>query len=274
MGLFRDQESELPMLRRLVARLRDVARRQGVSAEEWPVAMVAYGLDMSEAPELLNEESLLIYADFVRAVAPAVRLSSLARLASFVSQRRGSGWRALLLYAMGESAHPELCARAATLAITSAAPVDSVVLTGAQEVVQLLAREDAPPAMLGALLSLPDLRFLPTLQPLLSLPLSRLRLLVSELKCSLNSVSSAFLLQLLDAEPSLAEEVTQALSRLAGATSLVADIALPIPTWAYASPTPQPLHAWSRAEYLPRILPRLQPHLSPKQIDSLRAAFV
>ena len=276
MGLLRDQESELPRLQRLVARLQEPTLRRNLPAEEWPTALVAYALHMSEDPAtLLGDEGLAVYADFASATPLPGRESALGHLAAFVSRSRGAGWRALLLCAMGEQGCPTLCARATTLAITLAPPVQSGPLAGAEAVVQLLAQDSAPPAMLGALLSLPELRLLPALQPLRQLPLLRLRTLLSQLSGTLNSLSSACLLQLLESHPAhLAEDIAAALARLATHTPLVADIALPLPTWAFESPTPQPLHAWSLPEFFPRILPRLQPHLSAQQLSSLRAAFV
>lgn len=273
MGLLRDQESELPMLRRLVARLTDSTRRRELDAEEWPTAMVAYSLQFSEDPQLLTE-GLATYADFVQLIPAAERLCSLNRLASFVNRQKGAGWRAFLLYAMGETTRPELSAKAATLAITNAPSTENEPFSGAQTIARLLAREEAPAAMLSALLSLSDLRLLPTLQPLATLHEVRLTALLSGLNTTLNSLSSAYLLELLEARPQLAQPISDALAVLAKNTPLVADIAMPIPTWAYTKPTPQPLHAWSLPEYFPRILPRLLPHLSSQQIDTLREAFV
>lgn len=273
MGLFRDQESELSALQRLVARLKDSARRAELPAAEWPMAMAAYGLHMSADPALLQEGSA-VYEDFKRCAAPAARLSSLTQLAQFVTRQRGKGWQALLLYAMGEDAQPALCARAATLAATLAPPAEGAPFAGVCAVVQLLAQESAPPAMLGALLALSDTRLLPALQPLSELPSARRRVLLAGVDATLNSLSAAFLLQQLETDPALAEEVTNALCRMAAQTPLVADIAMPIPTWQFAKPIPQPLHAWSLPEYLPRMLPRLRPHLSPLQIESLQRAFV
>lgn len=275
MGLLNDRESDLPPLQRLIVRLQDATRRRDLPVEEWPTALVAYALHISEDPALLGEESLAIYADFVTLAPVETRKNSLSNLAGFVTRRRGAGWRALLLYAMGETTCPELCARAATLAISLAPPVEGQPpLVGASAVAGLLAAATAPPAMLSALLSLPDLRLLPALQPLLALPLPRMRALLAPLSCTLNTLSSAFLLQALETRPAdLADHIVAALVRLATRTPLVADIALPLPTWAYTAPTPQPLHAWSLPEYLPRILPRLQPHLTPAQLSTLHTAF-
>ena len=56
-------------------------------------------------------------------------------------------------------------------------------------------------------------------------------------------------------------------------TTVVIDLVLPIPTWAFEKPTPQPLHGWQRAEYFPRLLPGLSAHLTEAQILRLRTAF-
>lgn len=278
MGLLRDQESELPQLQRLVACLQSPARRRELPPEQWPTAMLAYALHASEDPaQLLGAEALSVYADFVQLTPQPLRAGSLSKLAAFVTARRGGGWRALLLYAMGETTCPELCARATTLAATLAPPPaqGQPPVAGVAGAVALIARAEAPAAMLSGLLSLPELRLLPALQPLAALPLPRLRALLAALSCTLNSLSAACLLHLLEAHPAeLAGEITAALARLAARTPIVADIALPLPTWAFASPTPQPLHAWSVPEYLPRLLPRLSPHLSASQLATLRKAFV
>ena len=273
MGLFRDRADELPALQRLVERLKDAVGRQALSAEEWGTAVVAYGLHLSRDPELLSDESLAMYADFVRLVPENQRLASLNRLAGFVMQRKGDGWRALLLYAMGETANAELSARAANLAATCAAPSESVRFTGVQAIVELLARDEAPTAMASAVMSLSDLRFLPLLEPLCRLPLPRLQKLLAELRTTLNSLSAACMLHLLETRPELSQDISAALARLALHTSLVADVVLPVPTWAYEKPTPQPLHAWELPEFFPRMLPRLEPHLSSAQLDCLRKAF-
>lgn len=274
MGLFQDQESGLPLLQRLVARLKDATRRRELSPGDWTTAMTAYALQMSEDPALLTE-GLEAYADFAQIASASERQASLSRLAQFVMQRRGAGWRALLLYAMGEAEHAELCARAASFAVSLAPHEEPLPFAGAQALVELLAtHEDAPAAMLDGLLLLPDARLLSCTEPLYSLPTARMRSLLSGMRSPLNSLSSAFLLRLVEGNHELADAVTDALVRMAANTPLVADIAMPIPTWAFRNPTPQPLHAWSLPEFLPRILPRLLPLLSPQQVDALRAAFV
>ena len=273
MGLFRDRESELSALQRLVARLKDAARRHELSAAEWPLAMLAYALEMSEDPALLSPESRENYAAFARQTSADARQSSLAQLGQFISARRGRGWRALLLSALNE---PEaaLSARAATLALTLAPPAETERFAGAAAIVQLLAQEPAaPPCMLSALLDLSDLRLLPLLKPIYALPEPHAAALLAGLSGTLNSLSAEFLLQLLEAQPTLAPHITAALQRIAARTPLVADLVYPIPTWAYTQPAPQPLHAWTLPEYLDRMRPRLSPHLNTEQLHSLESSF-
>ena len=275
MGLFRDRESELSGLERLVARLKDAARRPDTSAEEWPLAMLAYSLHMSEDPAL-TEEGGAVYADFVAHTPPSVRRGSLAQLGQFITRRRGRGWKALLLYALGESADATLSHAAATMAISLAEPEGETRFTGAQAMVDLLCtRGDAPAALLSALLGLSDLRLYPLLKPLTeTLNEARWAALLAGLDTTLNSLSAACLQDVLEHYPALAEAITTALIRMVGKTPLVADLIYPIPTWAYENPAPQPLHAWSLQDYLPRLRPRLQPHLSLEQMQRLKAAFV
>ena len=63
------------------------------------------------------------------------------------------------------------------------------------------------------------------------------------------------------------------LERMAPAATAVIDLVMPIPTWAYTKPAPQPLHGWTRAEYFPRMLPVLSRHLTEAQISRLKVAF-
>lgn len=272
MGLLWDRESDLSEVQRSVLRVKDAARRREISPQEWPLAMVAYALEMSEDSTLLSEGAAA-YADFVRSAPAEARQTSLQLLSRFITSRKGEGWRALLLYTLGEAQNPKLCARAASLVLTLAAPEDSCRFSGAAALVHMLQRGVGTAGMLGAVLDTSDLRLLPLLEPLYTLPAAALAPLLADLHTTLNSLSSAWLLQLLEQQPALAESITSALVHLAGQTSLVADLVYPIPTWAYTNPTPQPLHAWTVAEYLPRMRPRLAPHLSPSQMHRLEAAF-
>lgn len=273
MGLFRDREADLTELQRLILRIREPGRRAELGAGQWATAMVAYALEMCEDPNLLNE-GLEIYAAYVQKVPEADRAAALSRLGSFISGRRGEGWRALLLFTQGEFAAPRLCSRAAMLALTLAAPAGNTRLAGAAALVRLVEQGSASPAVLSALLSVADLRLLPLVAPLCALPAEQMAPYLDGLNTTLNSLSAEWLLRLLEARPTLAPGVTAALVRLAGQTPLVADLVYPMPTWAYTRPAPQPLHAWTLPEFLPRMRARLAPHLTAEQMRLLEGAFV
>ena len=219
-----------------------------------------------------GEEFPPLYAQFEKKATPELRAQSLSRLSAFVARQRGVGWRALLLYAVSDS-HPLLAARASTLAVTMAPPQQEIRFAGALALVQLLRAQKHPSAaIMSGLLAPADLRLLPTLTPLHNMPTDQLTSLLPDLHGQLNSLSSAWLLPLAQV-PELCEPLTLAMERLAASTKLVADVNYPIPTWSFASPAPQPLHAWSLSEFLPRILPSLSPYLSTSQLQRLHTAF-
>ena len=113
----------------------------------------------------------------------------------------------------------------------------------------------------------------PFISKLATLPSERLAALVASLNPAGNHLSYSWVLAVLMAQPGLAEHVTALLERMAAVTTAVIDLVLPIPTWAFTKPAPQPLHGWSRAEYFPRMLPTLSQYLTEAQITRLRAAF-
>ncbi len=272
MALERDIFSELTGVSRLLSRLRDYRQRESLSPEEWCLGMVAFAIAEADQPELPGEEFPPLYAQFEKKATPEQRAQSLTQLSAFVTRQRGVGWRALLLYAVSDS-HPLLAARASTLAVTMAPPQQEIRFTGALALVQLLRTQKQPSAaIVSGLLAPADLRLLPTLTPLHDMPTDQLGSLLPALQGQLNSLSSAWLLPLAHV-PELCEPLTLALERLASSTKLVADITCPIPTWNFASPAPQPLHAWSLPEFLPRMLPSLSPYLSSTQLQRLHTAF-
>lgn len=275
MGMFRDRESDLSDLQRLIAKISEPGRRAELSPGEWPQAMVAYALQLSDDPALLGPEMQAAYADFVSNCTPRTRLAAIAQLAGFVRMRRGGGWRALLPAALGESADAAVCVYAATQVLTLAPPSEDERFTGAAALVHHLLKPAAPSAMLTALLSTADLRLLPLLEPLSHRPQAHLQALLDTLPAAtpLTSLASAWLLHLAEAEAAPIESIAAAFARMAACTPLVADLVYPIPAWAYENSTPQPLHAWSREDFLPRILPQLAPRLTPARLATLRSAF-
>ncbi len=272
MGMMRDREAELSGLRLLLSRLEEPTRRAELSATEWNTAFSAWALENAGA-EIPSQEAEKLYAAYRDAVPPEMRAQSLARLAAFISTRRGTGWQSLLYFVLGEQDNASLCSRAAYLVATLAPADDKQRFAGVRTVVQLLLDHEAtPPAALDGLLAPADLRLLPDVEPLHALPEARLLLLLRGLDGTLNSLSSAWLLSLAQ-KPALREELTSALLRLASRTSLVLDVVHPIPSWAFQSSAAQPLHAWSRADFFPRILPALTGVLLDSQITRLRQAF-
>ncbi len=275
MGVERDIFNELTGVSRLISRLRDYHQRDLLSPDEWCIGMLAFALAEAEQKDLPGDEFPPLYAHFARQVPPDMRLKSLARLASFVVQRRGEGWRALLLYAVGEPL-PAVSARAASLAVSLAPPVGDIRFAGLREAVRLLSSgkvESKAGDVLSGLFSPADLRLLPDLLPLHTLPPERLSTTLRSLHGKLNSLSAAWLLPLAPVSP-LQEDLTLAFEHLAASTDVVADLVYPMPTWNFASPSPQPLHAWSRPEFFARIRPQLEPFLPSPLFARLISSFL
>ena len=264
----------LSELERLAAMVQDPARVQEIGADEWPLAMIASGLVTSNDPDRLPE-NLAAYEIFSAKVDVAGRKGSLAQLVRFVTSRKGDGWRALLPYTLSEP-DSSLSRTAAMQLATLAQPglSENDKLTGVAELARLLIKQENTPAtVLEALLALSDLRVLPFLEPLCEQSSERLRALITAINPAPNHLSYSWVLKALAAQPALAEEITDLLARMGAATTVVIDLVMPIPTWAYAKPAPQPLHGWTRAEYFPRMLPVLSAHLSDAQILRLRNVF-
>ncbi len=272
MGLFQDNFSMLSELERLAAMVQDPVRVQQIGADQWPLAMMACGLMTSNDPDRLGD-NLGIYRIFAEKTPAEARKASLAQLARFITARKGEGWRALLPYALAEP-HAPLARKAAMHVLTLAQPTEAEKLHGVTELVQyLVKREDAPATLLDALLSLGDMRVLPLLYPLDSLPTERLAALAEALQCTANHLSCSWLCGLPALHPALAEPVAAALCRQATGATAIIDLSLPIPSWAFRSAAPQPLHGWTPAEYYARMKPRLEPHLSEEQLTRVATAY-
>lgn len=272
MGLYQDNFSGLSELERLAAMAHDPVRVHEIGADQWPLTMMACGLMASNDEEKL-EENFDIYDIFAARTTVAARKSSLIQLSRFITGRKGEGWKSMLPYATNEE-DEALSRKAATYILTLAQPGPAEPLAGVQELVSRLARDEfAPTTLLDALLSLADMRVLPLLQPLLEVEPDRMEEFLDELETTPNRLSCTFVLRALEAYPALAEEATGALCRIAPLAPVVLDVALPIPTWAFEKPTPQPLHGWTTGEYFARMLPELQPHLSSEQLQRVRTAF-
>ena len=272
MGLFQDNFSMLSELERLAAMVLDPVRIHEIGEEQWPLAMMACGLVTGNDPERLPD-NLKAYSIFMQKVTPAARGNTLKQLVRFITQRKGEGWRAFIPYAITE---PEaLISSAATMQLlTLAQPSATEKLYGVETLVDLLIRyDDANTAAFSAMLGMSDMRVLPFLQKLNTLPQERLERLLDCCSPQGNHLSYQWALSLLEARPELSAPICTLLERMAATADTVLDLVLPIPTWAYEKPTPQPLHGWTRPEYFARMLPVLSKHLSEQQLASLQRAF-
>lgn len=272
MGLYQDNFTGLSELERLAAMAHDPVRVHEIGTDQWPLTMMACGLMASNDEEKL-EENFDIYDIFAAKTTVAARKSSLIQLSRFITGRKGEGWKSLIPYASNEP-DEALSRKAATYVVTLAQPGPTEPLAGVQELVNRLVRDEfAPTTLLDAVLSLADMRVLPLLQPLFELPAERLEELLDELETTPNRLSCTFVLRVLEAHSALAQEAADALCRMAPLSPVILDLALPIPTWAFEKPTPQPLHGWTPAEYFARMLPELQPALDADQLQEVREAF-
>lgn len=272
MGLYQDNFTGLSELERLAAMAHDPVRVLEIGADQWPLTMMACGLMASNDEEKL-EENFDIYDIFASRTTVAARKSSLVQLSRFISGRKGEGWKSMVPYATNEP-DEALSRKAATYVATLAQPGPQEPLAGVQELVSYLVRDDSTPAtLLDALLCMADMRVLPLLQPLLELPEERVSGLLDDLSTTPNRLSLTFLLRVLESYPALAEEVTEALCRIAPLSPVILDLALPVPTWAFEKANPQPLHGWTAPEYFARMLPELSPALDAGQLQRVRDAF-
>ncbi len=179
----------------------------------------------------------------------------------------------MLPYALAE---PEaaIARKAAMQILTLAQPTETDSLRGVTEIVSLLTqRELAPATLLDSLLSLSDMRVLPALEPLADIPLDRLTKLISALQTTANRLSCTWLANLAAQHAELAQPVAEVLCRIIPGCSVILDLTLPMPSWAFQNPAPQPLHGWTPAEYFPRMKPTLEPALSASQLAAVQSAF-
>lgn len=262
----------LSELERLAAMVVDPVRIHEIGADQWPLAMIACGLMTGNDPARL-QDNINAYEIFRQKVTPSVRGAALKQLVRFITQRKGEGWRAFIPFAICE---PEalISSAAAMQLATLAQPSATQKLHGVESLVEILMRlPQCNPAALSALLGLSDMRALPLLEKLCNLTDERLQPLLESITPSGNHLSYQWVLSVLSAHPALAPAVTDLLERMAATAPTVLDLVLPIPTWSFEKPTPQPLHGWTRPEYLARMLPILKHHLSESQLARLSAAF-
>lgn len=272
MSIYQDHFSSLSELERMAAMVQDPVRIHEIGADQWPMAMMAFGLLTSNDPERLPEVANA-YGVFVSKTSPAERKASLTMLQRFITARKGEGWRALLPYALCEP-DAALARKGGLLTATLAKPEENEPFTGVATLVELSAEyPNASPALLESVLGLSDMRFLPIAEKLYQSDESRLATLLSSCLLTPNRLSCTWLLGLLSAHPALAGHVTAQLTVMPRCGSAVTDVIVPVPTWAFERPAVQPLHGWTLPEYFPRMADALSRHLTPQQMETVRAAF-
>ncbi len=272
MAMHQDHFSVLSETVRLAAMALDAGRVHELGSDQWPVAMVAASLSAAE-DESRRADLRRAYAVFMQKNGAQARAASVAQLARFVAANKGNGWRAFEPFAMLDF-EAALRRKAAVYMATLAPVAGDARFAGVAELVCKLREDaDAPVSMLEALLSLGDMRFLPLLESLYACEKQRVEHWLQVLDVVPNHLACQWLLGLLEAHTDLARYVTAALVRMGGKATVVIDLILPVPAWAYKSAAPQPLHGWTPSEYAERLQARLQEHLNAQLWQEVRAAF-
>ena len=273
MGLFQDQTSSLSEIKRLAALVMDPSRRDEIGPDQWPLAMIAYGLVTCNETGR-EEEGVTIYNIFQSCCAPDARRKCALQLASFTRQRKGDGWRALLPFAMTDAA-PDIRRQAAFLIYTLAAPKPEERFPGIAGLVNIICAAPLPgqagmaPA-LDALMSLGDMRFAPYLASISNkLPSERLADLLAGTEAIPTDVGCGWLLDVLDRHP----ELSAVLAGMPARATEVMDVVVPVPSWQFTNSAVQPLHSWSIPEYKLRMRERLSKHLDPEAQEAVDRAW-
>lgn len=277
MGLYTDQTNSLSELKRLAVMVMDESRRGEIGSDQWPLAIIAYGLvTCNDASRL--EEGIRIYREFSSACPADVRFDTCARLAEFIRQRQGNGWRALLAFATADE-HEGIRRQAAFLAGTLAPPDSTMAFAGFAELVRLLISPALPgqqhnAPLLDALLGTADLRLLELADSMLNRLADRdVEHLLAASRLQPNALSCEWLLHLLERKDGHAGSVADLLERRIEGCGEIVDVILPIPSWAFKNASAQPLHGWTPPEYFERMRPRLARRLSEEQLLRVEAAW-
>lgn len=277
MGLFQDQTSSLSEIKRLAALVMDPSRRDEIGPDQWPLAMIAYGLvTCNEANR--QAEGIEIYNTFQSCCAPDVRKKCALQLATFIRQRKGDGWRALLPFAMTDKL-PDIRRQAAFLIGTLAAPAREERFPGIAALADLICAEPLAgqagiSPSLDALMSLGDLRVAPYLASISGrLPAQRLADVLDGTEAIPTDLGCTWLLDILEAHPELSPTVARVLAAMPSRSAEVLDVVVPIPSWQFTNAAVQPLHSWSVPEYWLRMKERLSNTLTPEEQETVRKAW-
>ena len=263
MGLFQDQTSSLSEIKRLAALVTDPSRRGEIGSDQWPLAMIAYGLVTCNETGR-EEEGVTIYNMFQSRCAPDARRKCALQLAAFIRQRKGDGWRALLPFAMADEA-PDIRRQSAFLIYTLAAPQPEERFPGIAGLANVICASPCPgqasmaPA-LDALMSLGDMRFAPYLSFISkNLPPGRLADLLAETEAIPTDLGCGWLLDILDEHPELSSTIAAVLAGMPSRAGEVLDVVVPVPSIPLSSRSipgvfPNTGCAWENGS--PDILPR------------------
>ncbi|MEG0837962.1 MAG: hypothetical protein RSE01_04875 [Akkermansia sp.] len=279
MGLFQDQTNSLSEIKRLAALVMDPMRRDEIGDDQWPLAMIAYGLvNCNNTDPHLLQEGIEIYHLFQEQCSFEARNRCLRQLAQFVSQRQGNGWRSLLPFALADK-ESSVRKQAAFLVATLTPSMTEERFMGISALCKLIlspsldGRQDNVP-LFDAMLSLSDLRISPYLATLRDqCSASLLRSLIDHTTATPNALSCQWMIDTLENHAELSEAITTALVNMAPRAEEIMDIIIPIPSWQFKSSGIQALHGWTRPEYFARMQSRLTPLLSPEALETIRLAW-
>ncbi|MCC8149012.1 MAG: hypothetical protein LIO64_08585 [Akkermansia sp.] len=255
----------------------DPSRRDEIGPDQWPLAMIAYGLVTCNETGR-EEEGVTIYNIFQSCCAPDARRKCALQLASFIRQRKGDGWRALLPFAMTDEA-PDIRRQAAFLIYTLAAPTAEERFPGIASLANIICADPLPgqagmsPA-LDALMSLGDMRMAPYLASISKkLSSDRLAGLLAGTEAIPTDLGCGWLLDVLDERPELSSAIAAVLAGMPARASEVLDVVVPIPSWQFTNSAVQPLHSWSIPEYRLRMRERLTKRLAPEEQEAVTRAW-
>ena len=277
MGLFQDQTSSLSEIKRLAALVMDPSRRDEIGPDQWPLAMIAYGLVTCNEKNR-QAEGIEIYRTFQSCCAPDARKKCALQLAAFIRQRKGDGWRALLPFAMTDEL-ADIRRQAAFLIYTLAAPEREERFPGIAGLADIICAAPLPgqagmsPA-LDALMSLGDLRFAPYLASISKkLSPDRLAELLEGTEAIPTELGCNWLLDILYEHAELSSTVARVLAAMPGRAGEVMDVIIPVPSWQFTNSAVQPLHSWSIPEYGLRMKERLAQKLAPEDRETVTLAW-
>lgn len=277
MGLFQDQTNSLSEIKRLAALVMNPSRRDEIGPDQWPLAMIAYGLvTCNESGK--QEEGIEIYQIFQTCCTPDARRKCALQLATFIRQRKGDGWRSLLPFAMTDEV-PDIRRQAAFLIYTLAAPTPEERFSGISGLANIICtpplpgQADMAPA-LDSLMSMGDLRFAPYLAAISKkLSSEQLAQLISKTEAAPTALGCDWLLDLLDQHPSISSTIAQVLTAMPCKADQVMDVVVPIPSWQFTNNSIQPLHSWTMPEYYLRMKERLSRHLTKEELKTVQHAW-